>query len=570
MVLCVLAAMLPWLQTTQFNNVQAAPKQFLLLLAAGSIFVALAFARVFVVPQSRTLTVSVGVLLGAVLLSTLLSEDTRLSLFGWYYHRFGMVTYLSLLVMFFAGMSMRAGKLQYPVAVAGAIGAVGSVGVALAQEHGWGELARLTAFGGRPNGGLGNANDLAAFLVLAVAFSPALSRRGPARLRLALPALYLAILVFGVFMSASRLGVLVMPVAVVSTWVLIRLQPGQRQHATRLAIPLVAGIVLGTVLATLDGSVGAVIGRFEARTPVPGKDQRAPELVASSGRIRLELWAVAGRAILDAPLVGHGPDTLALVSGRNRRDSEAQLEGRAQLIAATPHNALLEVLIGSGLVAGLAFGLLISGALVAGLRRVREADAWAPWAVAGAAGYAGMSMLNPESIAGSALFWLLLGSLLQPRRLRIAPQHRVLVAPILLPLGAALALAGISLFRAETRAADAARAAARGDHVAAAALWATAARAMPTERRYTWGEVSERVARAVQTRRKGDTEASEKAALSHISRFQPLAQEALLYGAVIDTLRPGDPLAHKMFDEVIRIEPHSRYWRSQVDAVVTK
>ncbi len=260
----------------------------------------------------------------------------------------------------------------------------------------------------RATGSVGDANELAAALVLSlgVAAAFALNRHLSSTLRL-FGAVTAVVCVVGVLLSLSRGGLIGMGVAGVAAVVL----------AGRWRLPVGVGV---------GGVVLAGVGYFAFFASLPARERVTN--VGGGGTGRLDLWTVAQRMIVDRPLEGVGTGQFQTSSVHYLLQPGA-IE-RADFILSRPkvaHNTYLNVLAELGAVGG-AFFFLIIGLSVFSLLRAavvfgrigdERMEIVLRGAAVGVAGYLVALLFISENY--SKLFWLVIA--LGPAVLAVAREQ---------------------------------------------------------------------------------------------------------------------------------------------------
>ena len=136
--------------------------------------------------------------------------------------------------------------------------------------------------------------------------------------------------------------------------------------APRLPRRVVAAGVAGSALAALALWSAWLQPTMRNAVDAP---QGASVLRTKTAQIRLWAWQAAGRATLDHPLVGSGPDTFVLTYPRYRHPLDGAYLGSR--LTAKPHNVVLERAADTGLPGAAAYVALLGLALWRGLRRAR-------------------------------------------------------------------------------------------------------------------------------------------------------------------------------------------------------
>lgn len=161
-----------------------------------------------------------------------------------------------------------------------------------------------------------------------------------------------------------------------------------------------------TVFATENGESSDV--KFE----IP----ELPERGISAGSGRLYIWEKTIETAMKRPLLGYGLDTYTFVFPQNDIDKVAGL-GYYNIVVDKPHNMYLGILIGSGVIALLAFLLLVVTILfnsmkIVWAKKATQATYPALLAVLTATiAYLVQGMFNDSVVGSAIIFWVLLGVL---------------------------------------------------------------------------------------------------------------------------------------------------------------
>ena len=278
-------------------------------------------------------------------------------------------------------------------------------GYAIAQRAGLDPVWEGFLPGGRVFSSIGQANALAAYLVLTIPVSAAPLLGGRLRVRV-IALLVLAAAVAALVLSRSRGGFLglvaALGVLAVSWWSLLR-------APTRGSRRTVAAVAVGVTLVVAAVSAGAL---------------SRVSLDDASIRFHADAWRVAAQVAVEHPVLGTGPETFPDVFPRY---SHAVLppERAAALDAfrvESPHNVYLAIAAGSGIPALIAYLGILAGVLLTVARAARSADRELRVALvavlAAAAGHIVTDAFMTAEVTSSWLFWVLLGAALGsiPRR----------------------------------------------------------------------------------------------------------------------------------------------------------
>lgn len=454
-------------------------KQAGLAVAAALTLAGLVLAG-FPMPAARPARIALGVWLFLVVVSEWLALDPRGSVLGVYQYRQGLVTQLSYVVLFLGGAHLRAIGSRFAERAL-LIGGLAVLGYTVVQGLGLDPVDWWTDTSERAIGTIGNANELAAFAVVALAALPVAfelrGRTGPI-----VAAAITGSVCFVALQAESRsgLGALVLFVLLVPVAWWVAKNPWRT--LARPGAAVLAGFAAGTVCAFAIGSLGGTAGRVQGG--VAGTD--------AGGSTRLALWEGTLAVIRAEPLHGAGPDGLFLAFPVHRPADLGGAYESYDLVAQSSHNLVLDTAANYGIPALAAFAALVVLASTNSVRQARrhaaDAPSTAPWAWAALAAYGALTLLNPISLAAHAAFFVVLGGFAaEGRRL---PSGRFALAPVALR-AALVAPAVIAAFFLATRMVMADyRANQAWDNYAAkkfdaaAADYSEANALMPLERRY--------------------------------------------------------------------------------------
>jgi O-antigen ligase len=253
--------------------------------------------------------------------------------------------------------------------------------------------------GGRVFSSIGQANALAAYLVLTIPVSAALLLGSRPRVR-AIPLLVVAVTVAALVLTRSRGGFLGLVAALavlgVGWWSLLR-------APTRRARRAVAAVAVGVTLVVVAVSAGAL---------------SRVSLDDASIRFHADAWRVAAQVAVEHPVLGTGPETFPDVFPRYSQD--VLPPDRAAALDAfrveSPHNVYLAIAAGSGMPALMAYLGILAGALFVVARAARNADrelrVGLVAVLAAAAGHVVTDAFMTAEVTSSWLFWVLLGAAL--------------------------------------------------------------------------------------------------------------------------------------------------------------
>lgn len=466
------AAFAPWL----YDDFTLA-KQATLLMAAAPVLVGIGLTGE-VLPRQRGLRIATIGWVAMMVISLAAGIDSRGSVIGVYQYRQGFLTQAATVVLFLGAIRVAANGVPRWALPAALAGVAACTVYTLVQSMGLDPIDWWLDTSDRSIGTIGNANELAAYAVVWLGFA-GLPLRGQRR-ALGLTAALAVASAFVVMESESRSGLLALVVVAVllpAAWWLGRAPwHALGPRAGALAAGLAAGVALSFATGGFDGTANRVeagVARQE-----------------TSDSTRVELWKGTFSTIAASPLVGHGPDGLALAFPRHRGELRAAFD-EYDLVAQSSHNWALDTMANLGIPGFVALTAVMAFAAWGSVRASRTAgrdDVPLLWCAL--AGYGALTMVNPVSIAPQACFFILLGFAAAageagaPRavsKLRLrAPMAGLTMAP------AALALLSIAmlLIAADAAADDGWDAIEREDFATAARRYEDASRRVPFSRSY--------------------------------------------------------------------------------------
>jgi O-antigen ligase len=254
---------------------------------------------------------------------------------------------------------------------------------------------------------IGQANALAAYLVLAVPLVVALAGRRRSTQLAAAPAvvLMLAALTFtlsrGGYLGAGTTAIVMAGAFLV----------GKRRLATRRRVGIAALVGIGALVAVL-----AIPDARAVAQRLAGRAMLTADLTEGSNQIKLDLWAVGAAIAADHPLVGVGQDgyVLAFDEYRDQVLSRERAAHIARYRPESPHNVYLALADGAGLPALAAYLTIVAavgGGLIRAVRTIQEPGAWliAAALLAAICGHLVTDLFMTAETTGSVLFWTVLG-----------------------------------------------------------------------------------------------------------------------------------------------------------------
>ena len=528
------------------------PKQACLLFAAGAVLLGCAIERRFL-PEHRVLRIAFLAWLATVGLSWALGIDPLGSVLGYYQYRQGLLTQISYAVLFAGAMQAAPWLPVRAVLAAGIAGLLGAAAYAGIQVSGNDPFSWWIDTSARAISTVGNANELAAYAVIALAFAGAgFGLRD--RLGVGVQAIVAAAAGFVVFASESRSGLLALAIVVLAFPLAGLAVRWRRKHILLRTSVLSAGLLAGFLCAAAVGNASSAAGRVRT-----GLEQSDP-----TGSTRMQLWRGTLATIEASPLWGFGPDGLYKAFPRHR---PADLEGAFEdydLIAQSSHNLALDTAANTGLAGLAALAALVGAALIVSARGARRAPperpGIEPYVWSAVAGYLALTLVNPLSLAPHAIFFILIG-LLAGRYLPEPGATRAPLAPspvrIALAAPAALALVAIAVLLplADRAGQQAWSDYATGNFESAARHAADARRLMPIEQAYTRREGTSWLA-AGATGSRADLLRAESTFERIDRRFGMTSSDAIaLATAQIGLHKPTETI-NRTIDRILELNPY--------------
>jgi O-antigen ligase len=403
-----------FLDRDAFARAKLALLHLLVPLAAAGPLLAVVTGRVPWRVRPQWPDVSAAIFAGLAVLATVFSIAPQLSLEGEHFQWQGLVS----LLLYAVAYAVARNVLRDEPALRRFFGAL-ALATLIVAAYGLLQQLRLDPVWGILNKGrifstLGQANNLAAFLVLTVPCVGALVVVGGRVLR-AVAATTIVLAFAALALTLSRGGYLgllagLVAMAAASAPVLAPLVAPSARFDRRW---LRAGLLL------FAAAIAVVIALPPAREQAIRVMERGSTLLTgrdSSTETHLDLWAVGLRITLDHPLLGTGPDTYATDFPRYRNavlapERAAVLE---KFRPESPHNVYLAISSGLGIPALAAYLAVIAGALIRAARSARSSSG--PLRVAAVAligaivGHLVSDAFMTAELTGSWLFWTSLGA----------------------------------------------------------------------------------------------------------------------------------------------------------------
>jgi O-antigen ligase len=329
------------------------------------------------------------------------STDREQSLFGERLQHQGLLTLL-LYVGFFclARVSITDERRLRLLSWAVAVGATLVAGYALVQKAGLDPIWDGFLPGGRVFSSIGQANALAAYLVLAITLSVPLVAGVSTAVR-AVVLVAIAAMTAALVLTQSRGGFLGSLAATVVFAIVSLLTFSAPTRRLRYAVAAaLAGVVVALAVAA------AAAGGVDRLTSSD-----------SSIRFHLDAWRVAAQIAVEHPVLGTGPETFPDVFPEYSHD--VLPADRANALDAfrveSPHDVYLGVAAGSGIPALVAYLAVIAGFFVVVVRGVRGATRDLRLALVAAlaavAGHLVTDAFMSADVTSTWLFWVVTGAI---------------------------------------------------------------------------------------------------------------------------------------------------------------
>jgi O-antigen ligase len=341
------------------------------------------------------------------------SVDKHQSLIGEHLQYQGILTTLLYVAFFYVARLLLCDTRSMVLLLASvSVGATFSSGYAIVQKLGLDPIWKgYLPDNGRVFGTIGQPDALAAYLVLAVPLTAVLvilCKDAPRVVGVALLAALGAIIV-ALLLTHSKSGYLgLLAAALVFLFIgTLSWLRGRRQRITIVAVVVVIVLAVAVIPAT--------------RSQVSRAWHRESSSTAVSGNVeigaRFDMWRVAVRIIEDHPVLGTGPETYPEEFPRYSRMvlPAASFRYFNNFRVESPHDQVLSVAAGAGIPTALAYLALLGGIAVTLWRTLRRTkDAALRLAIvavlSAGVGYFVTNSFNSAEIAGSWLFWTLLGA----------------------------------------------------------------------------------------------------------------------------------------------------------------
>jgi O-antigen ligase len=404
---------IPAIFSTALPDVFALPKT-ILAVALAALLVVLLTIRLIATglplrPPRSPLALALGLFVGWNLVATWFAIDRTQAIIGERLQYQGLATIVAYVVFLMAAWTTvrgprRRGIFLFSVAAGAAVVAT----YAIIQRAGLDPIW-LTLPYDRVFSTIGQANALAAYLVLAIPLVLGLAAGRPSAAQVVLAGLVVLALVALAFTLSRGAYLGVAAIAIVlaaAAW-------PRRQSLMgmgRVRVVALAGLVVILVSLSVP-DIQAAARRVAARALL------TTDLSEGSIRNHLDLWAVGIAIAADHPVVGIGQDTYVLLFGeyRDRVLSPERAAVMGIFRPESPHNVYLATAGGAGLPALAAYIAIVGAVIRRILRIVRtavEPRLWLLGAVLLAAivGHLVTDGFMTAETTGSVLFWTVLGA----------------------------------------------------------------------------------------------------------------------------------------------------------------
>jgi O-antigen ligase len=377
------------------------------VLLLALLLLARALVRGSLTLRRTPLDLPVLALVGSAVLSTLLSVNPTLSLFGAYTRYEGLITVATYAALFWlsAQCLTRPSQARWLLRAMLA-GAAVECAIACSQALAASVSGDLSAFGessttfsgvARAIGTMANANNLAIWLAMLIPVGAYEAINAGALWGRILATACTLLMVVTLIVTFGR-----------SAWIGAALGVVLTLALSLRAVTMRKKLITGAAGIVIAGGVFVGIGTLTQRLGVPVIGPAYERLVsiasptAGSGGVRLHLYADTVRLVTQRPLVGYGPDTFGLVS-----PSRSTGDWTPGIVVDKAHSDILQVAATQGILGvGANLWLLGSAAVMLAKNRARPGVP----AVAGAVlAYQVAIMLNFAWFPVTAPFWIILG-----------------------------------------------------------------------------------------------------------------------------------------------------------------
>jgi len=465
-------------------------KQSSLLIAAGLILFGLAW-ETSLLPLTGALRILFALFLVLLVVSFVAGVDLLGSSLGVYQYRQGFLTQVAYLLLLLAGAWASRKGMSAVVLGLPALGLLGTLLYTAVQATGNDPITWWLDTSDRAIGTIGNANELSAYAISALACAGVALGRGRVG-QLAMPAGATAAATFIIFEAESRSGILALTLFVVLVPVAWWLASAPLRQCLPVLGAILGGVAAGVALSLAAGGLAGSADRIQSGAT--GGD--------AGGSTRFALWEGTLRTIAANPLSGVGPDGLAQEFPRHREPGMGGAFESYDLVAQSSHNAVLDAMANYGVPGAAALFGLVGVAVFRGFRLTRGLAAGErggrALALAALGAYGALTLLNPISLAAHAVFFAALGALstskarelakgaapARTRSQRFGTSRKVRTVGATALLSLALLIVGVFLPFADYRAEQAWGAYASGRFVDSAERYASASALMPLERTY--------------------------------------------------------------------------------------
>lgn len=404
---------IPAIFSIALPDVFALPKTILAVALAALLVVLLTIRLIATgLPLRRPpspLALALGVFVGWNLVATWFAIDRTQAIIGERLQYQGLASILAYVVFLLAAWTtVRGPRRQGIFLLSVAAGAALVATYAVIQRAGLDPIW-LTLPYDRVFSTIGQANALAAYLVLAIPLVLGLAAGRPSAAQVALAGLIgLALVALAFTLSrGAYLGVAAIAIVLAAAaW------PRRQSLSGRGRVRVVALAGLVVILVSLS-----VPDIQDAAKRVAARALLTTDLSEGSIRNHLDLWTVGIAIAADHPVVGTGQDTFVLLFGeyRDRALSPERAAVMGIFRPESPHNVYLATAGGAGLPALAAYIAIVGAVIGRILRAVRTAVEPRAWLIgagllAAIVGHLVTDGFMTAETTGSVLFWTVLGA----------------------------------------------------------------------------------------------------------------------------------------------------------------
>jgi O-antigen ligase len=398
-------ALLP-LIVVKGSQAYALPKTVFMVAISLVLVAALAsrFRRLRAIRLKRVILVVLGGYLCLLTLATAASADPAHSVWGEIRQHQGLLASACYALAFVAAAEVRPAARQRILAISVLSGTIVAA-YGMAQQLGIEPIWTTPLYKGRIYASIGQANFLAAYLLLLVPIGAALALVSGGRRRWLFVAATAAIVVATV-LTFSRGAYLATVIAVLTfaLALLVRIRLSRAVARSRVRAAVVAVVVVTLIILTQPRTVGRVADRIASIN-----------VTESSAVFHLDLWRVGIQIALDHPFLGIGPEMYrqAFPRYRDRTFAPSRASFLSRFSMESPHNVLIAIAAGAGIPALAAYVAFLALVARSGIRQLRAIVSPNQVLLAGllaaAAAHVVTDFFVTAEITASWVFWVWLG-----------------------------------------------------------------------------------------------------------------------------------------------------------------